>query len=100
MSASQQSPLISTDKLAEGLNDTSLRIVDASWYLPAMNRNGRAEYNNAHIPGAVYWDIDQIADQDSAFPHMMPTSNQFESQMGELGINNDTTVVIYDGIGI
>ena len=83
MSASQQSPLISTDKLAEGLNDTSLRIVDASWYLPAMNRNGRTEYNNAHIPGAVYWDIDQIADQDSAFPHMMPTSNQFESQMGE-----------------
>ena len=100
MSASQQSPLISTDKLAEGLNDTSLRIVDASWYLPAMNRNGRTEYNNAHIPGAVYWDIDQIADQGSPLPHMMPTSNQFESQMEELGINNDTTVVIYDGLGM
>ena len=100
MSAFQQSPLISTDKLADCLSDTSIRIVDASWYLPTMNRNGRAEYDNAHIPGAVYWDIDKIADQDSNLPHMMPTGDQFETQMEELGINNDTTVVIYDGLGI
>ena len=100
MSASHQRPLISTDRLADCLNDTSVRIVDASWYLPTVNRNGRSEYDNAHIPGAVYWDIDQIADEDSNLPHMMPPVDQFEIQMAGLGINNDTTVVIYDGLGL
>jgi len=100
MSASQQRPLICTDKLADSLNDTSVRIVDASWYLPTMNRSGHAEYDNAHIPGAVYWDIDKIADENSNLPHMMPSADQFETQMAGLGINNNTTVVVYDGLGL
>ena len=100
MNASRQSPLMSTDRLADYLDEPSVRIVDASWYLPTMNRDGSAEYNNAHIPGALYWDIDKIADQDGHLPHMMPASNQFETQMGELGISNETTVVVYDALGL
>lgn len=100
MSAPKDRPLISTDWLANRLNDSAVRIVDASWYLPAMNRNGRSEYSNAHIPGAVYWDIDKVADTTSNLPHMMPTSDQFESHMAAMGISNDTIVVIYDGLGL
>lgn len=100
MNAPSGSPLVTTDWLADRLDDDNLRIVDASWYLPAMNRNGRAEYDNAHIPGAVYWDIDQIADTSSPLPHTMPATAQFEVQMAELGISNDTTVVTYDGMGL
>ncbi|NKB21025.1 MAG: 3-mercaptopyruvate sulfurtransferase [Alphaproteobacteria bacterium] len=100
MSAPQDRPLVSTDWLSSRLNDSNIRVVDASWYLSAMNRNGRAEFDNAHIPGAVYWDIDQIADTDSSLPHTMPSANQFEIQMAELGIANDATVVTYDGLGL
>lgn len=100
MSLAQIGPLITTDRLADCLDDKSIRIVDASWYLPAMNRNGRNEYDNAHIPGSVFWDIDTIANVASDFPHMMPSADQFEMQMSELGISNDTTVVVYDGLGV
>ncbi|MGB0575420.1 MAG: 3-mercaptopyruvate sulfurtransferase [Alphaproteobacteria bacterium] len=100
MSAPQDRPLVTTDWLADRLTDTTIRIVDASWYLPAMNRSGRSEYNNAHIPGAVYWNIDQIANTSSNLPHMMPSADQFESHMAGLGISNNTTVVIYDGMGL
>ena len=65
MSAPQDRPLVSTDWLASQLNDSAVRIVDASWYLPTMKRNGSDEYSNAHIPGAVYWNIDKVADTSS-----------------------------------
>lgn len=100
MSAPQDRPLVSTDWLASRLNDSTVRVVDASWYLPAMNRNGRREYGSAHIPGAVYWDIDEVADTSSNLPHMMPSAGQFETHMKALGINNDSIVVIYDGLGL
>lgn len=100
MSAPQDRPLVSTDWLASRLNDSAVRIVDASWYLPTMNRNGSDEYSNAHIPGAVYWNIDEVADTSSNLPHMMPSADQFESHMTALAISNETTVVIYDGLGL
>tara|TARA_B100000676_G_scaffold181703_1_gene178376 strand:+ start:1292 stop:2041 length:750 start_codon:yes stop_codon:yes gene_type:complete len=65
-----------------------------------MNRDGRTEYDNAHIPGAVFWDIDEIADTESGLPHTMPSVEQFQTQMMELGIGNDTTVITYDGLGL
>lgn len=93
-------PLVTTDWLARNRKDPSVRIVDASWYLPAMERNGRAEYDVAHIPGALFWDIDTIADTDSGLPHTLPGPEAFAAHMEALGIGNDTNVIVYDGMGL
>lgn len=92
--------LVSTEWLADHLNDPALRIVDASWYLPALNRDGAAEYKTAHIPGALFWDIDKIADTESGLPHTMPSAEQFSREMSAMGIGNEHQVVIYDGLGL
>lgn len=89
--------LVSTEWLAQHLNAPDLRIVDASWYLPAMQRDGRAEYNSRHIPGAVYFDIDEISDSDSPLPHMLPPPEKFASRMRRLGIGDGNRIVVYDG---
>ena len=65
-------PLVSTDWLARHLGEPALVVVDASWYLAAMNRSGRAEYEAGHIPGAVFWDLDELSDRSSPLPHMLP----------------------------
>ena len=93
-------PLVTTEWLGEHRKDPTIRIVDSSWYLPAMERNGRAEYEAAHVPGAVFWDIDAVADGSSALPHMLPTDEAFSRHMSSLGIGNDTTVIVYDGMGL
>ena len=100
MSIKLAGPLVTTDWLAQHRKNPTVRIVDASWYLPAMERNGRAEYDVAHIPGAVFWDIDGIADPDSHLPHMLPSAKIFATRMEALGIGNDTNVVVYDGMGL
>ena len=92
--------LVSTDWLHAHLNDPDLRILDASWYLPAMGRNGRAEYDAAHIPGARYFDIDEISDQRSELPHMAPPVEKFISRMRAMGVGDGHQVVIYDGMGL
>lgn len=92
--------LVSTDWLAAHLNDPDLRILDASWYLPAMNRNPRAEYAAAHIPNARFFDIDDIADNRSALPHMAPPPEKFISKMRAMGVGDGHQVVIYDSAGI
>lgn len=92
--------LVETDWLAKNINDPSVRIVDASWHLPAAGRSGADEYAAAHIPGAVFWDIDAIADPSSSLPHMMPDEATFESHMKALGISNDDHVVIYDNVSM
>lgn len=89
--------LVSTDWLAEHLKAPDLRIVDASWYLPNMNRDGKKEYAERHIPGAVYFDIDEIADTESGLPHMLPSPEKFASRMRRLGIGDGNRVVVYDG---
>ncbi len=71
--------LVSTDWLAAHLNDPDLRILDASFYLPDMNRDARAEYDAGHIPGARFFDIDEISDQRSELPHMAPPPEKFMS---------------------
>ncbi|MFC3676691.1 3-mercaptopyruvate sulfurtransferase [Ferrovibrio xuzhouensis] len=92
--------LVSTEWLAEHLNAPDLRIVDASWYLPAMNRDGKAEYARQHIPGAVFFDIDEISDTASDLPHMLPSPEKFASRMRTLGIGDGNRIVVYDGSGV
>lgn len=92
--------LVSTEWLAEHLNAPDLRIVDASWYLPAMNRDGKAEYAKQHIPGAVFFDIDEISDTSSDLPHMLPSPEKFASRMRSLGIGDGNRIVVYDGSGV
>jgi len=89
--------LVSTEWLARHLNAPDLRIVDASWYLPAMQRDGKAEYAKQHIPGAVFFDIDEISDTDSDLPHMLPSPEKFTSRMRRLGIGDGNRIVVYDG---
>jgi thiosulfate/3-mercaptopyruvate sulfurtransferase len=92
--------LVSTDWLAAHLKDPDLRIFDASWYLPDMGRDGRAEYEAAHIPGARYLDIDEISDQRSTLPHMAPPAEKFISRMRAMGVGDGHQVVVYDGAGM
>lgn len=92
--------LVSTDWLERHLKDPDLRVIDASWYLPAMARDARAEYDQAHIPGARFVDIDEISDARSDLPHMAPPVEKFMSRMRALGIGDGHQVVVYDGAGL
>ena len=92
--------LVSTDWLASHLADPDLRILDASWYLPETGRNARAEYELAHIPGARFFDIEDISDQRSSLPHMAPAPEKFISRMRAMGVGDGHQVVIYDGSGL
>lgn len=92
--------LVSTTWLAQHLKDPDLRLFDASWYLPEAGRNARAEYNAAHIPGARFFDIDEISDSRSDLPHMAPPVEKFMSRMRSLGVGDGHQVVVYDGAGV
>ena len=92
--------LVSTQWLADRLGAPGLVIVDASWYLPAANRDPRAEYLERHIPGAVFFDLDAISDQNTDLPHMMPTPVSFAASMGKLGVGDGAQIVVYDGAGL
>ncbi len=92
--------LVSTGWLARHLNDPDLRILDASWYLPDMGRDPKAEYDAAHIPGARFFDIDEISDLRSDLPHMVPPVEKFMSRMRAMGIGDGHQVVVYDGAGL
>lgn len=94
----QTGNLVSTDWLAAHLD--RVRVLDANWYMPDDPRDPKAEFRAAHIPGAVFFDIDAIAEQDTDLPHMLPSAAQFGAQLGALGIGNDDTVVVYDNSGI
>ena len=92
--------LVGTRWLAERLGEPGIRIVDSTWFLPGVDRSGRAEFEDAHIPGARYWDIDAIADPGDPRPHMLPRAADFEAHMARLGIGADTSVVVYDRVGM
>jgi len=100
MAHSDPKTLVSTDWLAAHLKDPDIRILDASWYLPDMNRDARAEYDNAHIPGARFFDIDEMSDHRSKMPHMAPPPEKFISRMRAMGIGDGHQVVVYDGAGL
>ena len=91
---------ISADELAGRLDSAAPKCIDASWYLPAMERDGMAEFAEARIPGAVFFNIDTIADTSSGLPHMLPAPEVFGKAMGELGISETDEIVVYDGPGM
>jgi len=91
---------VSTDWLAENLDNPEIVIVDASWHMPATGRQGYAEFIQGHIPGAVFFGIDTIADTSTDLPHMLPTPRDFSSMVGALGIADGKTIVIYDEAGL
>jgi thiosulfate/3-mercaptopyruvate sulfurtransferase len=95
--ASQSSRwLVSTDWLADHLHDSKVVVVDATYFLPQLNRDAHAEYKNAHIPGAVFFDIEAISDHSTELPHMLPGTTQFGDAVGALGIGDGDTIVVYD----
>ncbi len=91
---------IAPDALVEILDNPDVRIVDASWYLPAQNRNAQAEYAENRIPGAVFFDIDAISDKKSSLPHMLPTPEEFAAAVGNMGISENNQIIVYDGPGL
>lgn len=98
MSASET--FVTPDWLKAELEKPDLVVVDGSWYLPAMKRDGRTEYHAAHIPGAVYFDIDEVKDINSTLPHMLPPPEVFSLHMARLGISDGQRIVVYDGAGL
>jgi thiosulfate/3-mercaptopyruvate sulfurtransferase len=92
--------LVSTDWLAQRLGAPDLVVLDGSSYLVTMQRDAAAEYLAGHIPGAVRFDIDAIADHSNPLPHMLPDAAQFARDVGALGIADGDTIVVYDGAGM
>lgn len=93
-------PFVSTNWLAGQLASPDLVLVDASWHLPNAARNAQAEYLAGHLPGAVFFDIDGIADTTSDLPHMLPAPADFARMVGALGIADTMTIVVYDEVGL
>ena len=91
---------IDADWLEKRLGTPGLSIVDASWYLPAQKRDAKAEYEAGHIPGAIFFDQDEVVDPDSKLPHTLPDPATFARHAGSMGISADDTIVVYDGPGM
>ncbi|HEX3674231.1 MAG TPA: 3-mercaptopyruvate sulfurtransferase [Rhizomicrobium sp.] len=91
---------MTTDWLAEHLAAPDVRVADASWYLPQAGRDAKGEYTSAHIPGAVFFDIDDLSDEKSPLPHMLAPAPKFASRMRRLGLGDGNLIVVYDGAGI
>lgn len=88
--------MVSTDWLAAELGKSDLRVIDASMFLPQHGRQARAEFEAAHIPGAVFFDIDEVSDSTSPLPHMLPSAEKFASRMQALGLGDGSRIVVYD----
>lgn len=91
---------VTADWLLRHLDDPDVIAVDGSWHMPAAGRSGRAEYLAGHIPGAVFFDLDAIADTTSPLPHMLPAPDVFAAAVGALGIRDNQTIVVYDSLGL
>lgn len=98
--ADKSAYVVSADWLQERLDQPGLSILDASWYLPAQNRDAKAEYDAAHIPGAILFDHDKLSDPESPLPHTFPKPEAFAAAISSMGITNDDTIVVYDGPGM
>jgi thiosulfate/3-mercaptopyruvate sulfurtransferase len=91
--------IVSTEWLAAHLKDPDLRVVDGTWHMPQLKRDAKREFAEAHIPGAAFFDIDEIADTTSPLPHMLPSPKKFASCVGKLGIGDGDRVIAYDTKG-
>jgi len=92
-------PLVSTEWLAKHLHDKNVKVIDASFKMPGVMPLPKEDYERAHIPGAVFFDVDAVADHASSLPHMFPDAEQFGRDVGTLGVSNADTVVVYDSGG-
>ncbi len=92
--------LVTTQWLADHLHKDSLVILDASWHLPTAKRDARAEFLVGHVPGARFFHLDQVSDQNTTLPHMLPTPESFAASMRALGINDSSHVIAYDSVGL
>lgn len=93
-------PIVSVDWLAAHLTSPDVMIFDGSWHLPAENRDARVEYEAAHIPGAFFFDIDDLSDEESSLPHMLPSPVKFASRLKRIGVGDGIAVVVYDSKGL
>ncbi len=93
-------PFVSTEWLRDHLDAPDLVIVDASYHLPAMNRDADAEFVEGHIPGAIRFDLDKVKDRSSDLPHMLPSPKNFANEVGGMGIGDGMRIVVYDGAGL
>src|SRR5207302_377422 len=94
------SPLVTPEWLAQHLGRRDVRVVDGSWHIPQLKRDARAEFAEAHVPGAVFFDIDAIADKRTSLPHMLPRASEFARKVGQLGIGDRDRVIVYDSRGV
>ena len=92
--------LVSAAWLKDHLDDPDLRVLDASWHMPTEGRDARAEYAARHVPGARFFDIDEISDHRSDLPHMAPETEKFVSRVRKLGVGDGHQVVVYDATGL
>ncbi|PRQ30446.1 putative sulfurtransferase [Rosa chinensis] len=99
-SASTNEPVVSVDWLHANLKEPDLKVVDASWYMPDEQRNPIQEYQVAHIPGALFFDVDGISDRTTKLPLMLPSEETFAAAVSALGIENKDDLVVYDGKGL
>ena len=92
--------IVETEWLASHLGTPDLVIFDGSWHLPTSGRNAKAEYLSEHIPGALFFDIDDLVDEKSSLPHMLPSTIKFASRMKKMGVGDGMKIVVYDTIGL
>lgn len=100
MSGLPNDPVVSVDWLAERLQAPDIRVIDATWFMPSDTRDAKALFAERRIPGAIFFDIDEIADTDSGLPHMLPPPEKFASRMRKRGVGDGTRVVVYDNQGL
>jgi thiosulfate/3-mercaptopyruvate sulfurtransferase len=100
MPYSKPDALVSTEWLAQHLSAPDVRVVDATYFLPGSDRDARAEYNERHIPGAVFFDIDEISDTASSLPHMLPAPEKFTARVRKLGLGDGVRIIVYDTHGL
>ncbi|BCW89343.1 3-mercaptopyruvate sulfurtransferase [Alphaproteobacteria bacterium SO-S41] len=100
MPSTDQPVIVTSDWLKDRLGSPDIRIIDASWHMPAAGRSGAKEFDEAHIPGALFFDIDEIADTASSLAHMLPPPEKFSARVRKLGIGDGTMVVAYDAYGM
>lgn len=99
-SVSTKEPVVSVDWLHSNLKEPDVKVLDASWYMPDEKRNPLQEYQVAHIPGALFFDVDGISDRTTNLPHMLPSEEAFAAAVSALGVMNKDDIVVYDGKGI
>lgn len=92
--------IVDTDWLASHLDAPDLIIFDASWHLPNAGRDAKAEYLAEHIPGALFFDIEDLTDEKSSLPHMLPSTVKFASRMKKMGIGDGMRIIVYDSLGL